>query len=130
MGSLYPEKPLYEEVCEVAFSSAFRDPRFPPLQEEELSELEIEISLLSPLKKVTIEEIEVGKHGLFIKKGFNRGLLLPQVALEYKWDRQTFLKKTCLKAGLQEDCYLDSETEIYVFTAEVFREGDFLEETF
>lgn len=124
IGSIFPEKPLYEEIIEVALSSAFKDPRFPPLREEELEDVEIEISLLSPFKRVSYEEIEVGKHGIYIKKGPYRGLLLPQVATEYKWDRETFLRHTCLKAGLSEDCYLDPEVEIYVFTAEVCKESE------
>lgn len=126
IGSIFPEKPLYEEIIEVALSSAFRDPRFPPLKKEELEEIEIEISLLSPLKRASIEEIEVGKHGIYIKKGFYRGLLLPQVAIEYKCDRETFLRHTCLKAGLSEDCYLDPEVEIYLFTAEVCKESELI----
>ncbi|MFN3407244.1 MAG: AmmeMemoRadiSam system protein A, partial [Caldimicrobium sp.] len=119
-----PERLLYEEIVEVALNSAFKDPRFPPLEREELNEIEIEISLLSPMKRAKIEDIEVGKHGIYIKKGFYRGILLPQVAVEHNWDKETFLKYTCLKAGLSEDCYLDPEVEIYIFTAEIFREKD------
>ncbi|MFN3504796.1 MAG: AmmeMemoRadiSam system protein A [Caldimicrobium sp.] len=126
MGSLFPEHPLYEEIVEVALNSAFKDPRFPPLEEKELSEVEIEISLLTPMKRAKPEDIEVGKHGIYIKKGFYRGILLPQVAVEYNWDKETFLKHTCLKAGLPEDCYLDPEVEIYIFTAEIFRERDLM----
>lgn len=124
MGSLFSEKPLFDEIVEVALSSAFKDPRFPPINEEELPLIEIEISLLSPLKKSNWEEVEVGKHGIYLKKGFYRGLLLPQVATHYNWDKKTFLKHTCLKAGLPEDCYLDPEVEIYTFTAEVAKEKE------
>jgi len=127
IGSLEGEAPLYEEVKEVVLSSAFRDPRFPPLRPEELKDLEIEVSILTPFKKVTPDEVEVGKHGIFIKQGFYRGLLLPQVATTYQWDRITFLRHGCLKAGLPEDCYLDPATELYVFSAEVFRESDLKE---
>ncbi len=126
IGTIFPEKPLYEEIKEVALSSAFRDPRFPPLQERELEEIEIEISLLSPLQKAKLEEIEVGKHGIYIKKGYKRGLLLPQVATEHNWDKETFLRHTCLKAGLPSDGYLDPEVEIYVFTAEICKESEVL----
>ncbi|MFN4196766.1 MAG: AmmeMemoRadiSam system protein A, partial [Caldimicrobium sp.] len=92
IGNLAPERPLYKEVVEVALNSAFKDPRFPPLEKKELDEIEIEISLLSPMKRAKVEDIEVGKHGIFIKKGFYRGILLPQVAVEHNWDRETFLK--------------------------------------
>jgi len=125
IGTLEGTKPLYKEVCEVALSSALRDPRFPPVREEELEDLEIEISILSPFKRARPEEVEVGKHGIYLKRGLYRGLLLPQVATSYHWDRITFLKHGCLKAGLPEDCFLDPQTELYVFEAEVFSEWDF-----
>lgn len=113
--------PLYETVEEMAQHAAFNDPRFEALKKEELKDIEIEISVLSPLKKVdSIEEIEVGKHGIYIEKGFNSGLLLPQVAIEHGWDRKTFLEHTCYKAGLDRDAYRDRDADIYIFTAEVF----------
>ncbi len=124
IGNIHPQQPLYEEICEIALSSALRDPRFPPLKKEELSEIEIEISLLSPLVKADPDKLEVGKHGILIKRGYYQGLLLPQVAIEYNWDAETFLRHACLKAGLPEDCYLDPDTEIYLFTAEVFTENE------
>ncbi|MGB9762201.1 MAG: AmmeMemoRadiSam system protein A [Caldimicrobium thiodismutans] len=124
IGTLEGEKPLYEEVCEVVLNSAFRDPRFPPLEKKELDEIEIEISILSPFVRAKPEEVEVGKHGIFLKKGPYRGLLLPQVATEYNWDRRTFLRQGCLKAGLSENCWEDPETELYLFTAEVFSERE------
>ena len=93
------------------------------MAENELDKLELEISVLTPLKKIQdINEIEVGKHGLVMKKGFNSGLLLPQVATEYGWDRDTFLRETCRKAGLASDAWNDKSTEIYTFSAEVFGE--------
>lgn len=122
VGNIAPEEALYKEVCKVVLSSAFEDPRFPPLEREELSQIEIEISLLSPFRKVGLEDIVIGRDGIYIKKGFNRGLLLPQVAIENNWDRETFLAHACLKAGLPKDCYLDPEVEIYAFTVEVIRE--------
>ncbi|WP_038054899.1 AmmeMemoRadiSam system protein A [Thermodesulfobacterium hydrogeniphilum] len=125
IGILEPLYPLYEVIQEMALSAAFKDPRFPPLRKEELPLIEIEISVLSPLKKGSVEEIEVGKHGVYIIKGFYKGILLPQVPLEYGWDKKTFLEHVCLKAGLDPDCYKDPETEIYLFTAEVFKESDF-----
>lgn len=125
IGTISPERPLFEEVMSITLSSAFSDPRFPPLSEEELKDIEIEISVLGPLRRVSPSEVIPGIHGIYIRRGPQRGLLLPQVAKEHGWDRDTFLRHVCLKAGLTEDCYLDPETEIYVFEAEIFREGDF-----
>jgi AmmeMemoRadiSam system protein A len=105
----------------MAQAAAFEDPRFSPVREEEVDQLEIEISVMTPLKRIRdLNLIEVGKHGLVIKFGYNSGLLLPQVATEYGWDRDTFLQQTCLKAGLPPKSYQDPETEIYTFSAEVF----------
>jgi len=123
IGLIYPIKPLYQTVAEMAVAAAVEDPRFPPLSPEDLPFLEIEISALSPLERVeNIEEIEVGKHGLYIRNGPFAGLLLPQVATEYNWDRETFLQQTCLKAGLPPYAWRDKDSEIYKFTAEVFAE--------
>jgi len=114
-------KPLHKAVVEMAIAAAFHDPRFTPVTEAELPDLEIEISVLTPLKQIRdVEEIEVGKHGIIIKKGSYSGLLLPQVATEYGWDRKTFLERTCRKAGLSKDAWKDENTRIYVFSAEVF----------
>jgi len=126
IGMLEPVYPLYEGIQRMAISAAFEDPRFPPLMEEELPEVEIEISVLSPMKKGSVDEIEVGKHGVYIVKGFRRGVLLPQVPVEYGWDKETFLKHLCLKAGLHEDCYKEPDTEFYLFTADVFKESEVL----
>jgi AmmeMemoRadiSam system protein A len=113
--------PLYETVEEVAKEAAFHDPRFPPLSKSEWEEIEIEISVLTPLKKIrSIEEIEVGKHGLYIEMRGNSGLLLPQVAVEYGWDRIEFLEHTCYKAGLPKDAWKSKDANIYIFSAEVF----------
>jgi AmmeMemoRadiSam system protein B/AmmeMemoRadiSam system protein A len=114
-------KPLYKAVEEMAAAAAFNDPRFPPIKERELDDIDIEISVLTPLKKIDdINEIEVGKHGIFIEKGFFSGLLLPQVATEYGWDRKTFLEQTCLKAGLPCNAWKDKETKIHIFSADIF----------
>ncbi len=127
IGTFRSDKNIDEVVQEMALASAFDDPRFPPLQPEEIDEIDIEISALSPLRKIKdINEIEVGKHGLYITRGFRSGVLLPQVATEYNWDRETFLIHTCLKAGLPEDAWKDPATRIEVFSAEVFGEKDFL----
>ncbi|MCU0578546.1 MAG: AmmeMemoRadiSam system protein A [Desulfobacterota bacterium] len=114
-------KPLSRTIMEMAQAAAFEDPRFPPLTQKELADLEIEISVLTPFRQVRdVTEIEVGKHGLFLERGGRSGLLLPQVATEYRWDRQTFLEHTCLKAGLPREAWQDPETRIYVFSAEIF----------
>ncbi|MCD6255777.1 MAG: AmmeMemoRadiSam system protein A [Deltaproteobacteria bacterium] len=121
IGSLYGERPLYLTVQEMAIEAAFHDPRFPPLSKVEFPLIEIEISVLSPLRRIKDpEEIEVGRDGIYLVKGINRGVLLPQVATEYKWDKYTFLDHTCLKAGLAPGCW--REAEIYIFSAEVFSE--------
>jgi AmmeMemoRadiSam system protein A len=125
IGVLEPLYPLYEGIQKMAISAAFEDPRFPPLQAEELPFIEIEISVLSPLKPGTFEEVEVGKHGVYLIKGIHRGVLLPQVPVEYGWDKKTFLEHVCLKAGLLPDCYKDPDAKIYLFTAEVFKESEY-----
>jgi AmmeMemoRadiSam system protein A len=114
-------RPLYETVQEMAIQAAFHDPRFAPLEKKEWKDIDIEISVLTPMKKIeNIDEIEVGIHGLYIEKGHNSGLLLPQVATENNWDRETFLDYTCWKAGLQEDAWKSPDTKIYIFSADVF----------
>jgi len=121
IGLIAAMKPLYESVIEMAQAAAFDDPRFGPLTKSEFDKIGIEISVLSPLKVIeSLDEIEVGKHGIIIRRGYHSGLLLPQVATEYNWDRETFLRHTCLKAGLPYDAYLDPKSEIQIFTAEVF----------
>ena len=121
IGYIEGRGPLYQTVEEMAEAAAFRDPRFTPVTEKELADLNIEISVLTPLKKITdVNEIEVGKHGIYIKKGWYSGLLLPQVATEYGWDRQTFLEHTCNKAGLPSNAWKDKSTEIYIFSADIF----------
>lgn len=123
IGYSFPVDSLYKTVSEVAQSAALHDPRFPPLTEEELNDIEIEISVLSLLEEVKdISEIEVGKHGLLIERLGYKGLLLPQVATEYKWDRIKFLEQTCYKAGLEKNAWKESDTVIKIFSAEVFGE--------
>ena len=121
IGNIEGRGPLYRTIGEMAEAAAFRDPRFASVTERELPELEFEISVLTPLRKIKeVDEIEVGKHGLYIIKGRYAGLLLPQVATEYGWDRQTFLEHTCNKAGLPSDAWKDKSAEIYIFSADVF----------
>ena len=117
--------PLYQAVVEMAKSAAFNDPRFNPVVKKEIPDLEIEISVLSSLKKVKdVKEIQVGKHGIIIQQGFQRGLLLPQVATEWGWNREEFLEQTCHKAGLPADAWKDPSSEIFIFSAEIFNEKD------
>jgi len=121
IGYLEAVKPLGQTVREMAAAAAFHDPRFRPLGREELADLEIEISILTPMRLIkNIDEIQVGTHGLYIVQGPCRGLLLPQVATEYKWDRLTFLQHTCGKAGLPPEAWKEPETKIYTFSAEIF----------
>ena len=123
IGYIKAVKSLWETVQEMAVAAAFHDPRFPSLKPEEFKDLSFEISVLSPLQRIKdINDIEVGKHGLYIVRGYNSGLLLPQVAIEYGWDREMFLRETCYKAGLSPQAWMDKETEIYVFSAEYFSE--------
>jgi AmmeMemoRadiSam system protein A len=113
--------PLADVVEKMAIQSAFHDPRFCGLQKDEWKDIDIEISVISPMKKIdNTEEIEVGVHGLYIEKGGYSGLLLPQVATEYGWDRKEFLEYTCYKAGLPRDAWKSHDAKIYVFSAEVF----------
>ncbi|TFG90762.1 MAG: AmmeMemoRadiSam system protein A [Syntrophobacterales bacterium] len=124
IGFIEGRKPLYKTVAEMAQAAAFNDSRFRPVREEELKYLDIEISALTPLRQIRdIDEIKVGRHGIYLVKGFHSGLLLPQVATEYNWDRTTFLKETCIKAGLPEDAWKDTDTQIFIFSATVFGEG-------
>jgi len=120
VGRIESRKPLYESVSECAVSAASQDPRFSPLHISELPEVEFEISVLSPIQEVTDPEtIQVGIHGLIVSKGHARGLLLPQVAVEYRWNRERFLEETCRKAGLPAAAWKQGAT-IHRFTAEVF----------
>jgi len=123
IGYLEAVKPLGQAVQEMARAAAFQDPRFPPLQAEELPEIDLEISILTPMRRVdTTAEITVGVHGLYLEQGPRRGLLLPQVATEHGWDRLTFLRQTCVKAGLPPDAWKDAATRIYIFCAEILKE--------
>lgn len=118
-----PVRTLAETIVEAAKSAAVRDPRFQPVDSMELDELNVEISILSPLEKIQPEEVVPGVHGLFIKKGYRQGLLLPQVPLKYGWDRETFLEQTCIKAGLERSAWKSPDTEIYSFTAKIITEN-------
>jgi len=121
IGYIEALKPLYQTVAECAIAAALRDPRFDPVAPEELPALHLEISVLSPFEDISPEKIEVGRHGLMISQGWQRGLLLPQVATEWNWDREQFLEETCLKAGLPADAWKRG-ARIQAFTAQVFGE--------
>jgi len=114
---------LFRTIIETARAAAFDDPRFVPLTVAEAHDLTISISILSPLKPISPEQIEVGRHGLLISQGDKRGLLLPQVPVEHGWDRVMFLEQTCRKAGLALDAWRTGAT-IEAFTAEVFGDAE------
>jgi len=123
IGSIRAVEPLYRAVASSAISAAFRDPRFEPLQPGELDSLQLEISVMGPIEPVTnFENIEVGRDGLIISRGRYAGLLLPQVASEYGWDRETFLDQTCLKAGLPRGAWRAEDCRVEKFSAVVFGE--------
>lgn len=121
IGYIEALKPLHQTVAECAVAAALRDPRFDPVEPKELPLLHLEISVLSPFEEISPEAIEVGRHGLMISQGWQRGLLLPQVATEWDWDRKRFLEETCLKAGLPTDAW-QRGAKIQAFTAQVFGE--------
>lgn len=125
LGYVEPHMPLAEVVARMAIAVCQDDPRFAPVRAEELNDLEIEVSVLSPLAPVTPEQIVVGRHGLVVKQGPFRGLLLPQVATQYHWSPERFLEETCAKAGLPRDAWKEASTQIEAFTAEVFSEADY-----
>ena len=129
IGYPYPTHPLVEAVMDSAISSATRDPRFPPLNENELEKVIFEVSVLTPPEIIKVKKpteypskIKVGRDGLIVESGFYKGLLLPQVPIEWKWDEEEFLCQCCLKAGLPPDCWLLEETKIYRFEAIIFEE--------
>jgi len=123
IGYVLPRRPLFIATQWAALAAAFNDPRFPPLSEEELDKIHIEISVLSPPWPLDDpEKVEVGKHGLIIMKGEHSGLLLPQVPVEEGWDREEFLRGVCRKAGLPEDAWKDKDAKLFAFTANVFGE--------
>jgi AmmeMemoRadiSam system protein A len=120
IGHLQADKPLSRMIAECAISACSSDPRFPAVTTSELADLRIELSILGPLEPVeTLDDVEVGRHGLVVERGWNRGLLLPQVATEWKWDRKQFVEQTCRKAGLPGDAWQHG-AKIWRFEAEVF----------
>ena len=125
IGSIEPVAPLFRAVATGAVSAAFRDPRFFPVTKEELDHIRIEISVMGPIERVIdTDSIVCGRDGLIIRRGHSAGLLLPQVATEYGWDRTTFLRQTCVKAGLPPAAWQSPDCRIERFSAEVFGERE------
>lgn len=123
IGTFTSERPLCREVAVMAVAAATGDPRFYPMGKEDLDNFSIEISVLSPLRKTKDPtEIIVGLHGIYLEQDGQRGVLLPQVAVEQQWDRETFLQKTCYKAGLSKDAWQAANCDIYLFTAQIMTE--------
>lgn len=123
IGYVVGVEPLINAIKTMAIEAAFNDPRFTPLRKSEFELIKIEISILSPMEEVkSFDEIEIGKHGLMIKKSFYSGLLLPQVATEYNMDRKTFLEQVSMKAGLNKDAYKDPDSKLLKFSAYIFSE--------
>ncbi len=128
IGYPYPIKPLAEAVNDVAEAAAFEDPRFPQLRREELGKIIVEVSVLTPPEKIKAEPaklptmVRIGVDGLIVKRGGRSGLLLPQVATEWKWDPEEFLSQCCVKAGLPPDSWLLTGTEVSRFQAIIFTE--------
>jgi uncharacterized protein len=120
IGHIVGDQPIRETIVRMARAAAFNDPRFPPVSKEELNDLSVEISILNPLVPCVAEDVVPGRHGLLVRMGPHSGLLLPQVAKEYGWDRETFLSQTCRKAGLPGNAWQQPDTEIYCFEAVVF----------
>ncbi|MCL4522671.1 MAG: AmmeMemoRadiSam system protein A [Acidobacteria bacterium] len=125
LGQVEASMPVAESVARMAIAVSRQDPRFDPVTADELPGLEIEISVLSPMKPIAPEDVAVGRHGLLVRRGVFRGLLLPQVPAQYRWSRERFLEETCVKAGLPRDAWKDPETLLEAFTAEVFSEAEF-----
>jgi AmmeMemoRadiSam system protein A len=122
IGHIEADEPLGRVIARCAVGASSSDPRFPPVDASELPTLDLELSVMSPLEPIAGPgDIEVGRHGLVVEQGRHRGLLLPQVASEWKWDRETFLAQTCHKAGLPRDAWKQG-AKIWRFEAEVFRE--------
>ncbi len=131
IGFPEPVLPLKDALVESAISAAINDPRFPPMSPRELDRVVFEVSLLTPPKEIVAKDrkklpeiVKVGRDGLIVERGFYKGLLLPQVPVEWGWDSEEFLAQTCWKAGLPMDCWLDPRTRVYSFTAEIFEEEE------
>ena len=125
IGQLPSGLALIEVVAHCARAVASEDPRFPPVRAEEIPGIEIELSVLSPLFDIQPAEIQAGVHGLLVSNGRKRGVLLPQVATQFRWNGMRLLEATCEKAGLAPDAWKSPDTQVQAFTAEVFSEAEF-----
>jgi AmmeMemoRadiSam system protein A len=123
IGVIEAHTALGESLARCASDAALRDPRFSRLHPEEVDAVEIEVSLLSPLQPIRPEQVEIGTHGLLVERGSQRGLLLPQVAVEHRLSREQFLGETCAKAGLPREAWKDAETKLYGFECEILAEA-------
>lgn len=124
IGRMIGDEPLIDIIRDMALSSAFGDPRFPPLEPDELPLVDIEISVLSPMERCRVEDIKAGVHGAYLIFGGRAGVFLPQVATEQGWDSATFLEELCVKAGVPRGSHLDPRAELFRFTAVVFGERE------
>jgi uncharacterized protein (TIGR00296 family) len=122
----YPEPiyPLLDALLDSSVSAALRDSRFPPVTAEEMDDITVEVTVLTPPSQIepNPSNIAVGRDGLCVERGIFKGILLPQVAVEWKWDAEEFLCQACMKAGLPPDCWLDGETTVYTFQGQIFSE--------
>lgn len=128
LGNFSSKDPLYLNIQKMTISSAREDPRFDPVKKDELKDINIEISVLYPMMEIkNIDEIQVGRDGLYVEQGFFRGVLLPQVATEYGWNKEEFLSHTCIKAGLPPSAWKNQGIRIFRFEADVFGEKEYRE---
>lgn len=128
IGYIEASRPMTETVADAARAAATHDPRFEPIRSDELNKISLEVSLLSPFESIRAENVIPGVHGLYLIKSSHRGLLLPQVAAERGWDRETYLDNLCLKAGMPPGCWRDGVYELLSFTAVVFSDDDIKEQ--
>ncbi len=130
IGYPYPIFKLKDAIIDAAISAAVNDPRFPRVTKEEFRDIVIELTILTTPQVLKVkpkdlpQQIEIGRHGLIVKKGIYQGLLLPQVATEYNWSSEEFLCQTCWKAGLPQDAWLEKDTEVSTFEGQIFKEED------
>ena len=128
IGYAEPIKPAIDATIEVAVAAAFNDPRFPQLTSDEFEKLDFEVTVLTKPEKINVshpdqyfDEIEIGKHGLIIEKGYAKGLLLPQVAEENEFTKEEFLEHTCMKAGISADSWMDESCDVFKFEGQIFK---------
>jgi uncharacterized protein len=124
VGQILPRGSLVEAVAYCAKAAALEDPRFDPVRPDELREIEIELSVLSSLEAIAHDQIQAGTHGLMVSRGNQRGVLLPQVAPQFRWDGLRLLEETCVKGGFDRDAWKNPEVRVEAFTAEIFSESD------